>query len=30
MPADLRSLMAEPSFRLTPLAAVDDAALDAP
>ncbi|MDU0345418.1 PucR family transcriptional regulator ligand-binding domain-containing protein [Microbacterium sp. KSW2-29] len=30
MPADLRSLMAEPSFRLTPLAAVDAAALDAP
>ncbi|MDQ1176230.1 PucR family transcriptional regulator [Microbacterium sp. SORGH_AS_0421] len=30
MPADLRSLMAEPAFLLTPLAAVDDAALDAP
>ena len=30
MPADLRSLMDEPTFRLTPLASVDEASLAAP
>ncbi|MDQ1082271.1 MULTISPECIES: PucR family transcriptional regulator [Microbacterium] len=30
MPADLRSLMADPTFRLTPLASVDESTLAAP